>query len=67
TDILGMAAGARLLSGGARWLAAQSLLLCLAALPFTGVSFWPALLIAAAALAYRWLRTRVARRQASQT
>ena len=53
-----MAAGARLLSGGARWLAALSLLLCLAALPFTGASLWLASLIALAALAYRWWRSR---------
>lgn len=58
TYILGMAAGARLLTGRARLLAWVSLLLCLAALPFTGVSLWLALLIALAALAYRWARLR---------
>lgn len=58
TYILGMAAGARLLSGGARWLALVSLALCLVALPFTGVSLGLALLIALVALAYRWLRSR---------
>jgi amino acid efflux transporter len=58
TYILGMAAGARLLAGRARALAVVSLLLCLVALPFAGVSLWPALLIALAALAYRWSRAR---------
>lgn len=58
TYILGMAAGARLLTGGARWLALLSLALCLVALPFTGASLGLALLIAIAALAYRWLRLR---------
>lgn len=58
TYILGMAAGARLLAGRGRLLAWVSLLLCLAALPFTGVSLGPALLIALAALAYRWVRHR---------
>ncbi len=62
TYILGMAAGARLLTGGARWLAVLSLALCLVALPFTGASLGLALLIAIAALAYRWLRSRGATR-----
>jgi amino acid efflux transporter len=64
TYILGMAAGARLLSGRARLLALLSLLLCLLALPFTGASLWLALLIALAALAYRWARLRAERRTA---
>lgn len=58
TYILGMAAGARLLRGRWRALAVTSLLMCLVALPFTGLSLWLALLIALAALAYRWLRLR---------
>ncbi len=61
TYIAGMAAGARLLSGRWRMLALLSLLLCLAALPFTGASLWLALLIALVALAYRWGRRRRAR------
>lgn len=65
TYILGMAAGVWLLRGGARWLALLSLTLCLVALPFTGVSLWPALLIALVALAYRWARQRGAARVAT--
>ncbi len=66
TYILGMAAGAWLLAGRARLLALLSLLLCLVALPFTGVSLWLALLIALVALAYRWARQRAERRQAAR-
>ncbi|HEX8733415.1 MAG TPA: amino acid permease [Ktedonobacterales bacterium] len=65
TYILGMAAGVWLLPGRARWLALLSLALCLAALPFAGVSLWPALLIALIALAYRWARRRLARSAAA--
>lgn len=60
TYILGMAAGVSLLRGRTRWLALLSLALCLAALPFAGVSLWPALLIALVALVYRWARRRIA-------
>jgi amino acid efflux transporter len=67
TYILGMAAGARLLTGRTRLLALLSLLLCLLALPFTGVSLWLALLIALAALAYRWARLRMERARARRT
>ncbi len=58
TYIAGMAAGARLLRGRWRALALLSLLLCLAALPFTGASLWLAALIALLALGYRWVRLR---------
>ena len=58
TYILGMAAGARLLRGAGRALAIATLIMCLAALPFTGLALGPALLIALAAAGYRWLRLR---------
>ncbi len=58
TYILGMAAGARLLSGAGRALSIATLLMCLAALPFTGIALGPALLIALAAVGYRWARLR---------
>lgn len=65
TYILGMAAGARLLSGAGRLLAVATLLMCLVALPFTGLALGPALLIALAAVGYRWARLRQARTSAS--
>jgi amino acid efflux transporter len=58
TYILGMAAGARLLSGVGRALAIATLVMCLVALPFTGIALGPALLIALAAVGYRWARLR---------
>ena len=53
-----MAAGARLLSGAGRALAIATLLMCLVALPFAGIAIGPALLIALAAVGYRWARLR---------
>lgn len=58
TYILGMAAGVRLLRGAGRILAVATLIMCLAVLPFTGLALGPALLIALAAMGYRWLRLR---------
>ncbi|HEY7983782.1 MAG TPA: amino acid permease, partial [Ktedonobacterales bacterium] len=58
TYILGMAAAARLLNGVARLLAIVTLLMCLVALPFTGLALGPALLIALVAMCYRWARLR---------
>ncbi len=58
TYILGMAAGARLLRGAGRALAIATLVMCLVALPFAGIALGPALLIALAAVGYRWARLR---------
>jgi amino acid efflux transporter len=58
TYILGMAAGVRLLRGAGQLLAGITLLMCLVALPFTGLALAPALLIALVAMAYRWTRLR---------
>ncbi len=60
TYILGMGAGARLLAGRGRLLAVVTLLMCLVALPFTGIALGPALLIALVAVVYRWARLRLA-------
>lgn len=58
TYILGMAAGVWLLRGAGRLLAFVTLLMCLVALPFAGIALGPALLIALAAVGYRWARLR---------
>jgi amino acid efflux transporter len=55
---VGMAAGVRLLVGRARLLAALATLLCLALLPFAGVSLLLPTLVAAAALLYRFAHRR---------
>ncbi|GCE07438.1 APC family permease [Dictyobacter aurantiacus] len=57
TYVVGTAAGARLLAGLARWLAAASCLLCLAIFFFAGASIAIPLITAALALLYlRWCR-----------
>lgn len=66
TYILAMAAGARLLKGAPRILAIVTLLMCLVALPFTGISLGPAALIAVVAMVYRWARLRRAPASAAE-
>ncbi|GLV60832.1 hypothetical protein KDH_76510 [Dictyobacter sp. S3.2.2.5] len=58
TYVVGTAAGARLLAGLARWLAAASCLLCLAIFFFAGASIAIPVLTAALALLYLWWRRR---------
>ncbi|WP_166459289.1 APC family permease [Amycolatopsis pithecellobii] len=56
TYVIGMAAGARLLSGVPRVLALFSAVLCLALLPFSGATIGVPVVVAALAIAYRrWL------------
>ena len=62
TYLVGMAAGMRLLAGHARWLAAISLLLCLAVLPFAGASVLLPLAVGVAAVLYQRLRYRAGQR-----
>jgi amino acid efflux transporter len=59
--LVGMAAGVRLLAGLARLLALVAAVLCLAVLPFAGVSLLIPVAVAAAALAYRYAATGSAR------
>jgi amino acid efflux transporter len=58
--LVGMTAGVRLLAGPARLLAATAAVLCLAILPFAGVSLLIPAAVTAAALAYRHVATRPA-------
>lgn len=60
TYIVGMAAGVRLLRGAGRALALATLLMCLVALPFTGLAIGPALGIGVVAAIYYWARRRAA-------
>jgi amino acid efflux transporter len=54
--VVGMLAGVRLLEGRGRLLAAIATALCLALVPFVGVSLLLPFALAIAALCYRWLR-----------
>jgi amino acid efflux transporter len=56
TYVVGSAAGARLLAGGAKLLATISMLLCLAVFPFAGAFVGLPVAVAAAAWLYRRLR-----------
>lgn len=63
TYVIGTAAGARLLAGLSRWLAAGSCLLCLAVFFFAGASIAIPLIIATVALVYRqWRRQKESQR-----
>ncbi len=59
--VVGMAAGVRLLTGPARLLAGVAAVLCLAILPFAGVTLLIPAAVTAAALAYRHAATRRSR------
>jgi amino acid efflux transporter len=59
--LVGMLAGVRLLLGGARLLAAVAAALCVALLPFVGLSLALPLGVASAALLYRWSAMRAGR------
>jgi amino acid efflux transporter len=56
TYIVGSAAGARLLAGGAKLLAVTSMLLCLVVFPFAGTFVGLPVTVAAAAWLFRRLR-----------
>jgi amino acid efflux transporter len=63
---VGMAAGVRLLHGGARLLALIAVALCFAILPFAGVALVLPLAVASVALLYRLHRQRAVRRRPPQ-